>query len=326
MLSFPNPKANDTVCTGAIREARTRILMSHRRRGQMVILTGKAGAGKTMAAQYIAEEINSAYNAGAEHAFRAEYYVASDLSHVKGDLLQKRLLSEFGRQVLKLPTPKDLRTLDVPGHIGSIASGLRITEMQLVFIDEAGHIPAGGLEHLVTLLNTVTTAERHPLTLVLAGMHDLHANTRVLKQVARRTQECIFFEACEVEAAVSILELIHPYFATLDVTSEEGRAVMEFLRSPEVSDGGLIGLMVPLVERAVTFAERFNQPMGIRAMRLAHAMSTADHAKAAEAEHFRWGHPKPRKQKEHETKQRPAKTEKKTKNHEHTPPDTEKEA
>ena len=73
-------------------------------------------------------------------------------------------------------------------------------------------------------------------------------------------------------------------YPTLDVESEEGRAVMEFLRSPEVSDGGLIGWMVPLVERAVTFAEAYNQPMGIKALRLAHAMSTASRRMATTIE------------------------------------------
>jgi hypothetical protein len=254
----------------------------------MVVITGKAGAGKTTAALYIEQLVNDAFEAEAENAFRAKHYVATDLRRSSGQVLQRRLLAEFARQVLNLTITSDMRSIDVPALMSTIARGLRLANMQLVFIDEAGHIPPAGLDHLATLINFITTSERHPITIVLVGMHDLPTNVLQLPQVARRVAEFIHFERYDAKTALTVLRTINNYFSTLDLNSDEGRDAMAFLLSPEVSDGGLIGLMVPLVERATVYAKHTNIPFGPRALRLAYSIMNSDAQRGRAEMERRW--------------------------------------
>lgn len=287
-LVFPHLRTTDVVFTTAMRAAQTRILGAHQNRGQMVVLTGKSGAGKTTAALHLNGGVNAACAGGAEHAFNARYYVATDMRRAAGDVLQRRLLAEFAKQVLRLTVPKDVRTIDVPGLMNTIAAGLRLGNIQMVFLDEAGHIPAAGLDHLATLINIVSTAEQHPLTVVLVGMHDLPTNVLSLPQVARRVTEFVYFEAYDVKTALLVLRTVHPFFETVDETTKEGNEVMAFLLDDMVSDGGLIGLMVPLVERAAAVASQLKMPFGIRALRLAHSMKNADAVRGREEMDRAW--------------------------------------
>ena len=288
-LTFPQPRAASTVVTPAINQTLNRLFAVHRERGQMVVMTGKSGAGKTTAATHIGSVVNEAFRAGADNAFQSRYYVATDMLRAAGDILQRRFLAEFAKQVLRVSVPKDLRTLDVPGMMNTIATGLRMMNVQLVFIDEAGHIPPAGLDHLVTLINIVTTAEKHPLTVALVGMHDLPRNVYSIPQVARRAQEFVYFEPYDARTAMTVLCTVHPYFDSISLDQAEGKEVMEFLLSPEVSDGGLVGLMVPLVERASEAAKLMNLPFGIRALRVAHAIKNTDIERGRKEMERSWG-------------------------------------
>ncbi len=276
-IVFPRLRAPDVVLTPKMLQAQDRILHAHKPRGQMVVLTGDAGAGKTTAALHIANSINQGHEDGVEDSFAAAYFVSSDLrQRMKVGLLQRRLLSEFAKMVLRLSMPRDLRSLDVPGLLTSIAAGLRLANTQVVFIDEAGHIPPEGLDHLVTLINTVATRERHPLTVVLVGMDDLPINVDVMPQVQRRVVDRVFFEPYDTKTALFVLRMAHPFFETVDPETVAGSEVMEFLLSGTVSHGGLIGYMLPLVERAESMAVEMKIPFGIRALRLVHAISEQD--------------------------------------------------
>jgi hypothetical protein len=288
LLKFPIPGESETVVTPIITQTLNRLLAVHKRRGQMAVITGKSGAGKSTAAEHIEDEVSAGFKAGVEDAFDAKYYVATDMLNSSGDLLQRRFLAEFATQVLNLVVPKDLRTIDVPSLMKAIALGLRLSNVQLVFIDEAGHIPPAGLDHLATLINTVTTAEKHPLTVALVGMHDLPTNVLSLPQVARRVAEFIYFEPYDELTALMVLRTVHDYFVTLDVATAEGRDVMEFLLSQEVSEGGLIGLIVPLVERAVVAAKHMNLPFGLRALRVAHSIKNVDATRGRADMKRRW--------------------------------------
>jgi len=288
-LIFPSPHGPRTVVTPTIREAMQRIFAAHRTRGQMVVMTGKAGAGKTTAALHIVDEVNEAANAESENSFKAEHYVATELRRSRGDALHKRFLAEFARQVLQLTFPSDTRSIDMPALMNGIASGLRRLNIQLVFIDEAGHLPPAALDTLATLINIVATSEAHPLTIGLVGMHDLPTNVQQLPQVERRVTEFIHFQPLDDKTALKVLHHVDPYFRTLDVESQDGRAVMDYLLSPEVSDGGLIGLVVPLAERAASYAKNHGLEMGLLTLKTAFVLKSTDAGRARKEMQRAWG-------------------------------------
>lgn len=275
-LTFPELRPQTIVVTPKLVETQRRVFAVHQLRGQMVVLSGASGAGKTMAADYLTQRINESADALAPNAFYARYYVATDMRAAADDVLQRRLLAEFAKLVLRHTVPKDLRTICVPGLMSTIATGLRLANIQMVFVDEAGHIPTDGLDHLATLINTVATAQQHPLTLVLVGMHDLPTNVLALPQVDRRVTEVVWFEPYDVPTALRVLRTVHPYFETLNPATPEGQEVMEFLMDDTVSGGGLVGRMVPLVEKAVGIQSELELPFGIRVLRAAHARTDGE--------------------------------------------------
>lgn len=293
-LLFPEPVAPVVALTPKMVYAQERLFAVHHPRGQFLVLTGPAGAGKTVTALHLEDRINAAHDAGAANAFRAAYYVASDLRKPMNTLMMQRMLyTEFAQQVLQLTVPKDMRTVSVPVTMNSIAAGLRMRNIQMVFIDEAGHLPPSALDHLVTLINTVVTKERHPLTVVLVGMDDLPINLKVMGQVERRVADTVCFSAYDAVTTLTILQLVNPYFKTVQLETVEGAAVMEFLLSKPVSHGGLIGHLVPLVERAAAMVESMGIPFGIRALRLAHATTEMETAGALAAAKRAWADPLP---------------------------------
>lgn len=277
-IRFPSVRKSVTIETPAIMEAAARIMSAHSLRGQFVVFTGMSGVGKTTASSYLANEMNEHARNEVPDAFGAKLYVATDLLRSRGDILQRRVLAEFAQQVLDIQKSGDIRTLDVPALMNEIVAALRMNNVQMVFIDEAGHIPPAGLDHLATLLNFAATREQHPLTLVLVGMHDLPANIRTLPQVQRRVTEFVYFQPYDRETALNVLREVHPYFAAVDVTTSEGRELMEFLLRPEVS-GGLIGHMIPLVERTIEMHKTWGIDFGLKALRVAHLLKHQDFEK-----------------------------------------------
>ncbi len=219
---------------------------------------------------------------------RAKYYVATDLRGHRDGYAQRRFVAEFAQKALNLSTAQDVRASDVTAVMTAIARGLRLSNVQLDVIDEAGHLPPAALDQLVTLINEVATSEQHPMTIVLVGMHDLPTNVLQLPQMARRVTEVIYLEPCDATTAFAVLRTIHDYFATVDIKSAEGREVTEFLLSPEVSDGGLIGLMVPVVEPAAVLAKYLAMPFGLRALRLAYSVRNTDAQRGRAEMERRW--------------------------------------
>lgn len=288
VLLFPKPVAPVVALTTQMIRAEEQLFAGHNVRGQFLVVTGPAGAGKTVTGLHLTDRINTAHIAGAPNGFAAAYYVASDWRKPMNALMLQRLLySEFAQQVLHLTVPKDMRTVNVAVTKEAIAIGLRLRNIQTVFIDEAGHIPPSGLDHLLTLINEVATRERHPLTIVLVGMDDLPLNTQVLPQVRRRVNT-VYFTPYDAATALQILQAVHSFFKTVDLKTPQGAELMEFLLSPSVSRGGLIGYMVPLVERAAAMAPVMSMPFGLRLLRLAHATAETESANAQAAAKRAW--------------------------------------
>ena len=273
------PRPSKTIVeTGMMRYISSAIALAHSTRGQFVVVTGTSGVGKTTTAERITAQINAAFDADPDNpdAYRARYYIATDhrvqQRKVTTALLQRRVLSEFASQVLHLAVPSDVRAINIEKWMDTIVLGLRQQAVQMVFVDEAGYLPPAAIDCLATLANkSASEAFSHPVTFVLVGMHDLPENVQSLVNLPRRIANWVTFEPCEATEVQQVLAPLDPFFAAIDLQSEEGKEIMEFLQSPEVSGGGLIGLIVPLAERAVAHARVRNVPMDLLQLRVAHA-------------------------------------------------------
>ena len=273
------PRPTKTIIeTGMMRYTSNAVALAHSARGQFVVVTGTSGVGKTTTAEQITAQINAAYEDDPDHpdAYRARYYIATDhrvqQRKVGTALLQRRVLAEFASQVLHLAVPSDVRAINIEKWMDTIVLGLRQQAVQMVFVDEAGYLPPAALDCLATLANKAASKDfSHPVTFVLVGMHDLPANIQSLVNLPRRIANWVTFEPCDAAEVQQVLAPLDPFFAALDLGTQAGQEIMEFLRSPEVSGGGLIGLIVPLVERAVAHARVRNVPMDLLQLRVAHA-------------------------------------------------------
>lgn len=276
--SFAPRPVTTVVETGMMRYTSNIVANVHSTRGQFVVVTGTSGVGKTTTAQRIRDDINAAFAQDPDNvdAYGARYYSTTDhrVSKRKDVSLlgQRRLLAEFAQEVLQLAVPTDIRTLDIAKWMNCIILGLRQQAIQIVFIDEAGYLPPAALDCLAALVNKAASTEyQHPLTIVLLGMHDLPGNVRALPNLERRVADWVSFEPCGEEEVQQVLAPLNPFFAELDLSSEDGQSVMTFLRSAEVSGGGMLGLIVPLAERAVAHARHRKVPMSLLQLRVAHA-------------------------------------------------------
>lgn len=269
------------VVTDTIELAASRIMICHQTRGQFAVMAGRSGAGKTTAATYICSSLTEDCDKKEPHSFRAKHYVSSDMRAVRADVIERRLLAEFLGKALDISVPVDSRRQSPAMLSSQILVALQQRNIQMVFIDEAGLIPSLGLNVLANLLNEAGTRYGFPLTIVLVGMNDLPLTVGELPQVERRVLDTICFEPYNAAEALVVLREVDPYFIDLQSRPAEHDEVMEFLMSPEVSDGGMLGQMIQLVERASKYAKVQGRPLSITALRTAHLIKAKDAERAA---------------------------------------------
>jgi Cdc6-like AAA superfamily ATPase len=269
------------VVTDTIELAASRILIVHEMRGQFALMAGRSGAGKTTAATHICSALTEDCDNKAPNAFRARQYVSSDMRAVRADMIERRLLAEFLGKALDISVPVDSRRQSPAMLSSQILVALKQRNIQMVFIDEAGLVPSLGLNVLANLMNEACLKHHFPLTIVLVGMNDLPLTAYELPQVRRRIGDTICFEPYTAADALVVLREVDPYFSSLQTRPAEHDEVMEFLMSPEVSDGGMLGQMIQLVERASKFAKVQGHTPSITALRTAHLIKAKDAQRAA---------------------------------------------
>ena len=269
------------VVTDTIELAASRIMICHQTRGQFAVMAGRSGAGKTTAATYICSALTADCDKKEPHSFRATHYVSSDMRTVRTDMIERKLLAEVLGKALDISVPVDSRRQSPAMLSSQLLVALQQRNIQMVFIDEAGLIPSLGLNVLANLLNEADTKYDFPLTIVLVGMNDLPLTVRELPQVQRRVADTVCFEPYNAADALVVLREVDSYFSELPSRPAEHDEVMEFLMSPEVSDGGMLGQMIQLVERASKYAKVQGQNLSITALRTAHLIKAKDAERAA---------------------------------------------
>ena len=287
-LLYPEPRRPRIVITPEMESAFHRVTLCHRGPGQMVAVVGPAGAGKTTAMRLLSRQMEEDCAASVPNAWRTSYYVSADLTNAHRVTLERHVLAQMLSDGLGLSVEKDLRRSRPEDLRQKILLALRQRNVQMVFIDEAGLIPSLGLNALANLVNAAEVSFGWPLTIVLVGMNNLPLTIRELPQVERRVADTIFFQPYGPEDALVALAQIEQYFASLELATEEGRAVMEFLTSPEVSSGGMLGIMIHLVLRTTDHCQRDGRPFCLRELRMVHHLSARDRNRAIEQAKNGW--------------------------------------
>lgn len=274
-FKFLPPRDIDIIRTPMIEQAGARILVAHEACGQFFVITGRAGAGKTSAGKYLSAAFSVACSEGRPNAFRACHYTSSDMRPVRADVLERLLLVELITKGLDLRITRDLRQLRVADLQRMAISTMKDRAIQAAFIDEAGMIPPTGLNVLANFMNEADL-QKHPLTIVLIGMNELPLNVAALPQVERRVADAMWFEPVNAAQAIEVLRSVHPFFETLDLASPEGAEVIDVLLSPEASDGGMLGKVILLVQRAAKFAKLTGVAFGAESIRTALMIKAID--------------------------------------------------
>lgn len=289
MLTFPSRKARQVVTTPAIKQLQHFLLTSHQARGQFFVVTGHAGAGKTTAAGFICDQVNDAFEQGSNSpdAFSAKRFEVTDHRRGRGHIMGTRLLAEFAEKVVDYKVPTDIRIVNHATLADVIIRGLMFRRIEMVFIDEAGRIPVDGLERLAMLLNKAAEEHGHRLTIVLVGMHDLPLNVAALPQIARRVAQTVMFDACDRDVLLKVLGDLYPGFFQ-GCGERETADALDFITSDEVSKGGLLGYVIPVVEQARAIATQSREPMSTVHLRMAHALRAAGKAQSIAAAKRNW--------------------------------------
>jgi type II secretory pathway predicted ATPase ExeA len=287
-LLYPAPRQSRIVVTPEMESAFSRVALCHSGPGQMVAVVGPSGAGKTTSMRLLSRQIEEDCDAKVQNAWRTLYYVTADLINAHRTTLERHVLAQMLSDGLGLSVDKDLRRSRPEDLRHKILLALRQRNVQMVFIDEAGLIPALGLNALANLVNTAEVSFQWPLTIVLVGMNNLPITIRELPQVERRVIDTIFFQPYGAEEALEALAQIEPFFESLNHATEDGRIMMEFLTSPEVSSGGMLGIMIQLVQRTSDICQRDGRPFSLRELRMVHHLSARDRNRAVEQAQNGW--------------------------------------
>lgn len=291
MKAFPVRREPCPRTTPIIQSTEQRLMAAHNPRGQLFVITGHSGVGKTTAAAMIHDGINQLFDSdpGNSNAFRAKRFEVTNYSSSHGLIMHRRLLVEFGTKVLSLRSNIDIRNLNISDEMDRVIEGLISERIEIVFIDEAGRLPTAAFDCLVTLINKSAEEHMHRLTIVLIGMDELPVTVRQLPQVSRRVADTVMFTPCDSSVLLAVLGDLDDFFNQLDPGSENGREIVMFLMDETVSKGGLFGSAIPLVERAIAFTKEMGLPMGMKVLRFARTMKQQGEEKSIAASGLKWG-------------------------------------
>lgn len=287
-LLYPAPRHSRVVVTPEMESAFHRVAVCHSGPGQMVAVVGPSGAGKTTSMRLLSRQIDEDCAANVPNAWRTLYYVTADLTNAHRTTIERHVLAQLLSDGFGLSVEKDLRRSRPEDLRQKILLAARQRNVQMVFIDEAGLIPSPGLNALANLVNAAEVKFQWPLTIVLVGMNNLPITIRELPQVDRRVVDTIFFQPYGPEEALEALAQIEPFFETVDLGTDDGLAVMQFLTSPEVSSGGMLGVMIQLVQRTADLCQRDGRPFSLRELRMVHQLSARDRNRAMEQAKNGW--------------------------------------
>lgn len=240
-VDFPERRADVCIETALMERTARRTLAVHPG-GALVVWSGPSRVGKTWTARWLRDSIDAAYETSPD-AFRAVHYEVGQIRDCEN--VMKRGIRSLYHATVGRMTETAYRHASAEDLAVQLVYGLQAKNVQMVFIDEAGLLPLEAIRGMV-LARDIAEIGRFPLSLIFIGMDDLPGTLRRLPQIENRIHEWCYFEAYSPGEMFELAAALHPYFASVDPSTPEGAAHVDFLNS---ITKGLPGKLDPFLRK-----------------------------------------------------------------------------
>ncbi len=185
--------------------------------GGFLVWYGLAGAGKTTCAEWLANRINTSFEAENPLAFKAIYY---ETGKNTGQNTGKRALRTLFKEITGYSFDKgSYRESDIKEVAEEVLYAIKRKRYGVICIDEAGLLPLDAISAFALLLDIAKSKKhQHNLTIVLIGMDNLplKMDKQTRPQLYRRVQDWCNFKDYDLEDTFNLVSGLHPYFKELD--------------------------------------------------------------------------------------------------------------
>lgn len=237
--------------TGMIRWAIRRTLAVHHL-GGLCMWSGRAGMGKTTAAQHMVKLIEEAYDPNNPRAFRTTHYEVGSFKNWSKHEVKHGIRSLYHGVGCKLD--QGMYRGYLPEELAAkLVHFLKKMDIQMIFVDEAGSLSLDAIRGIVLVSDTARLMGV-TLTIVLIGMDNLPTKLTISPQVERRVHEWCYFKPCTIEETHKLLAALHPYFVSLD---RKDKSHLEQIRYIHEACKGMPGSIVPFATRFGNMFEEF---------------------------------------------------------------------
>lgn len=226
IFDFPEPVETHVIKTGMIRLAIRRTRAIHHL-GGFCVWSGRAGMGKTTAAEQMVKLIEEAYDPENPRAFRAVLYEAGSVQDWSKHEAKRGIRSLYcgvgcslDEGVYRSYLPEELAA--------DLVHFLIKMNIQFIFADEAGLLSLSAIRGMVTVSDTARL-KRWPLTIILIGMDNLPTMVTKITQVDRRVYDWIYFKPCTIEETHKLLATLHPYFRGLNLKNRDHKRQVQYI-------------------------------------------------------------------------------------------------
>lgn len=240
----------------------------------LVVWYGQAGAGKTTAAQWVRDRINSAFKPEIEYAFKSVFYEVGKVKTGSGNEAKQALRSLY-RAVTGMLLDEGVYGRNTVDEIADlIIHAAKRYRIQLVFVDEAGLLSVDAISALILAANKAKHLD-WLLNIVLIGMDDLaeKLSERKRPQIFRRVHDWCYFRNYDIDQTADLLRALHPHFAELNADNlsdwEQVKLIHEF-------SGGLPGFIVQFLSRFDAQYRNFAGIIDTRFLRAVHLRTVYD--------------------------------------------------
>lgn len=208
----------------------------------LIAWIGRSRLGKTTTAQELNREINAAFTPDDPDAFRSVYY---QVGEIVGKRLQKQGIRSLYEACIGPMEKSTFNDNSTEGLATLLVEALKIHNIQMIFIDEAGNLPINVLRGMVTVRDRAFAID-WTLSLVFIGMDDLPRVLLQLPQINNRINEWCYFKPYTLEETFIFLSSLEPYFSSYSLENPEQLEQIQFIH--EQFDG-TPGLFIPFLRR-----------------------------------------------------------------------------
>lgn len=253
IFEYPEPAKTIVVETGMMRSAIRRMLAVHHL-GGLCLWSGRAGMGKTTTAQHMVKLIEVAYDPDNPRAFRVMHYQAGSKNPTKSEAKHGIRSLYYG---VGCKLDEGMYRTHLPEELAAdLVHFLKKMNIQIIFVDEAGCLSLDAIRGIVLVSDTARLIGL-TLTIVLIGMDNLPTKVKRSPQVERRIHEWCYFKPCTLEETLKLLAALHPYFASLSLTTTPNIEQISYVHE---ACKGMPGALVPFVGRfSSMFGELLNE-------------------------------------------------------------------